>query len=331
MSGVEEVLSSEVETVPEDDEDWSWYPLVKHLSEPALLAALLNELSFPEWMALWSLTKEVRTMFEEVRELREVALERYLGIVGYVRWRWEPHTPEPLRLTLKELAMYMRGVSTPPFDYAQTAAAAFLPEKTPEQIDEERGLKKGARAYTRLVIRLREQAETEADQVAMMRRAPASLNGHSPVTTPGGSVVGSRRASAGGPPPAWGSVPPRRAFSRQSTRAPSPSFSIYAHGHNNAPREDPAPFLIGATFRSPLFRLRRAPLLRVFVPSAEGEWLSDEAILECENELKKAGVVALLRPGDIVWDTALGDEGNVGRLVWDGRYLIVRIIFEGLV
>lgn len=53
--------------------------------------------------------------------------------------------------------------------------------------------------------------------------------------------------------------------------------------------------------------------------------MSDEAILECENELKKAGVVALLRPGDIVWDTALGDEGNVGRLAWDGRYLIVRI------
>lgn len=326
--GSQEVLSSEVETVPEDDEDWSSYPLVKHLSEPSLLAALLNELSFPEWMALWSLSKEVRTMLEQVRELREEVLERYLGIVGYVRWRWEPQTPEPFRLTLKELAMYMRGVSTPPFDYAKTAAAALLPDedKVPTQIEEERGLKKGARAYTRLVIRLREQAETEAEQVAAMRRVPSSPNGHSPVGGGGGAIVGSRRASAAGPPPAWGSVPPRRAFSRQSTRAPSPSYSIYAHGHNNAPREDLAPFLTGATFRSPLFRMRRAPLLRVFVPSAEGEWISDEGILECETELKKAGVMPFLRPGDVVWDMALGDEGNVGRLVWDGRYLIVRDI-----
>jgi len=84
---------------------------------------------------------------------------------------------------------------------------------------------------------------------------------------------------------------------------------------------------LGATptsggFRSPLFRLRRAPLLRVFVPSREGDWLSDAGVLECETELRKAGILPLLRVGDIVWDTALGDEGNVGRLVWDGRYLI---------
>jgi len=37
--------------------------------------------------------------------------------------------------------------------------------------------------------------------------------------------------------------------------------------------------------------------------------------------------LALLRVGDVVWDIALGDEGNVGRLAWDGRYLIVRLLF----
>jgi hypothetical protein len=30
----------------------------------------------------------------------------------------------------------------------------------------------------------------------------------------------------------------------------------------------------------------------------------------------------MLRAGDIVWDAAVGDEGNVGRMVWDGGYLI---------
>jgi len=76
------------------------------------------------------------------------------------------------------------------------------------------------------------------------------------------------------------------------------------------------------TFRSPLFRLRRAPLLRVFVPSPEGDWLSDKSVLACESECKRAGVSHLMRLGDVVWDVAVGDEGNVGRLVWDGSYLI---------
>lgn len=79
------------------------------------------------------------------------------------------------------------------------------------------------------------------------------------------------------------------------------------------------------TFKSPLFRLRRAPLLRVFVPSPEGDWLSDKSVLECEAECRRAGVVPLMRIGDVVWDVAVGDEGNIGRLVWDGSYLIVRL------
>jgi hypothetical protein len=65
-----------------------------------------------------------------------------------------------------------------------------------------------------------------------------------------------------------------------------------------------------APFRSALFRLRRAPLLRVFVPSAEGDWLTDEGVLECEAELAKAGVKGFMREGDVVWDTAIGDEGG---------------------
>ncbi|KIJ91284.1 hypothetical protein K443DRAFT_655216, partial [Laccaria amethystina LaAM-08-1] len=29
-----------------------------------------------------------------------------------------------------------------------------------------------------------------------------------------------------------------------------------------------------------------------------------------------------MRVGDVVWDVAVGDEGNVDRLVWDGSYLV---------
>jgi hypothetical protein len=61
----------------------------------------------------------------------------------------------------------------------------------------------------------------------------------------------------------------------------------------------------------------------VFVPSPDGDWLSDPSVLECEAQLKRAGVLKLLRAGDVVWDVAVGDEGNVGRLIWDGNFLIV--------
>jgi hypothetical protein len=64
-------------------------------------------------------------------------------------------------------------------------------------------------------------------------------------------------------------------------------------------------------------------MLRVFVPSPDGDWLSDPSVLECEAQLKRAGVSKLLRSGDVVWDVAVGDEGNIGRMIWDGNFLIV--------
>ena len=79
-------------------------------------------------------------------------------------------------------------------------------------------------------------------------------------------------------------------------------------------------------FKSPLYRSGHAALLRTFVPSPEGPWLSDASVMECERELKRAGVIALLKPGDVIHDLAAGDEGNTGRLIWDGNYLIVSVL-----
>jgi hypothetical protein len=126
-----------------------------------------------------------------------------------------------------------------------------------------------ARAYTRVVLRLRAQCEVEAD------------------------------------------LP----FSPQESL--HPQHSGYG-GQGGRP-----PIAHRLSFRSPLYKARRAPLLRVFVPSVEGDWLSDQGVVECEDEMKRAGVRGLLRVGDVVWDCAVGDEGNAGRLVWDGNFLIV--------
>lgn len=188
--------------------------------------------------------------------------------------------------------------------------------RDPSLIETVRNLTSSTRAYNRVLLRLRAQAEKEASVYA---------SNSSP--------------SASSPPSASSSVArinngmyqmPGRGFSssRLSSRAPSPTQSMFAGPTGGQPMLSPGLQVPGLTFRSPLFRLRRAPLLRVFVPSPDGDWLSDKSVLECEAECRKAGILHLMRSGDVVWDVAVGDEGNVGRLVWDGSYLIVSLLLS---
>ena len=167
-----------------------------------------------------------------------------------------------------------------------------------------RSLAASCRSFTRLVLRLREQAEAETNA----RSAPGTVQ---PVSRP--STAQSRRTSVHTP------------SSRRSSTAPS------ADSHASLPSQADHPSTPAAAggrtrrFASPLFRMHHAPLLRLFVPSPNGPWLADESVLECEKELHRAGVLHLVRPGDVVWDTAVVDDMNAGRLVWDGNYLIVRL------
>lgn len=274
----------------------TFYPIVSHLADASLLPHLLACLTFGDWCALYAANKEVRAVFES-RVLREYVLEHFLGTVGYQRWNFE--WAEPLALSLKDLNDYMRGVSMPTHQYAQLADA-YLQARIPTpgslagrpkaQIPDIVSLAMTTRAYTRVVMRLRAQAESEARAFARSHVSPVSSR---PATRDGhGQVVRS-----------------------SSSRTPSPT-SLYSHGKSSVSASTKG------AFRSPLVRLHRAPLLRVFVPSPEGEWLSDSSVVECEAELKRAGVLKLLRVGDVVWDVAVGDEGNLGRMVWDGSYLV---------
>ena len=252
----------------------------------------------------------------------------------------------------------MRGVSVPTHQFAITANTWI---ESKQRGDEDRTitiqktlLASSCRAYTRVVLRLRAQAEEE--QAARMEemqnggvyqftppqsttsvnvnasRRDLSRNALSRPTSPTSSAGHSMFSSSMShlppshgyhhrhqPPSAYGNANGnggRGALMSSSTvniPISSSSTSISPHRNGNGPPR----------FKSPLFRLGHAPLLRVFVPSPEGEWLSDESVVDCEKELKRAGVLPLLRVGDVVWDAAVGDEGNVGRLVWDGNYLIV--------
>ncbi|CAA7270483.1 unnamed protein product [Cyclocybe aegerita] len=290
-------------------------PMTMHqfLSNPQVLACLLSFLSFYDWCILSALSKEIRILLVRAPLLREEVLERFLKPVGYSRWSWDDK--EPLSLSLQDLSDYMRGVSTPTHEYARVAgmyvhSLSIHPNhRDPFLEDTVRSMTSSTRAYTRVLLRLRAQAEKEASLAQTS----------SPTNPPPVSVKNLNFSPSRG---GGGTT------SRVSSRAPSPTTSNYSqshHGHangNGVGTIQPANSTTSLTFRSPLFRLRRAPLLRVFVPSPEGDWLSDKSVLECEAECKRAGVAHLMRLGDVVWDVAVGDEGNVGRLVWDGSYLI---------
>ena len=211
----------------------------------------------------------------------------------------------------------MRGVSTPTHEYARVAGmyvhslTVHPNHRDPSLVDTVRILTSSTRAYTRVILRLRAQAEKEAILVQQSRGLGLTI-----------------KPPSFNYPPSLSSPSMRGNQSRVSSRAPSPTTSNGA-GSSSGPTsmQEPNSPHSSLTFRSPLFRLRRAPLLRVFVPSPEGDWLSDKSVLACEEECKRAGVMHLIRLGDVIWDVAVGDEGNVGRLVWDGSYLIVSFFF----
>ncbi|EKM53278.1 uncharacterized protein PHACADRAFT_259513 [Phanerochaete carnosa HHB-10118-sp] len=286
----------------EAPEDLAPYPLVAHLSDPVLLENLLTYLSYYEWLRLATVSKEIRhTLYEDGREQ---VLARYLQTVGYSKWTW--NDPEPLILTVEDLNHYMRGVSIPTHSYA-AIANNWLRSKSSVEARTMQDLTFACRAFTRVVLRLRAQAEAEAAHIA---RIAASMP-PSPVSM-GGARTRTLSQTSQRLPAKWASQSSLN--SRPGSRAPSPSPQTRGKG--------PSASQLIKTFHSPLFRLRRAPLLQVFVPSPEGDWLSDASVLECEAELKRSGVLHLLRAGDVIWDIAAGDEANAGRLIWDGSYLI---------
>ncbi|GAA5858518.1 hypothetical protein JCM8547_007343 [Rhodosporidiobolus lusitaniae] len=78
----------------------------------------------------------------------------------------------------------------------------------------------------------------------------------------------------------------------------------------------------------PVHKPGRAAALRVWVPTESGQqvggdaWMTDAEVCECEREVvRSGGAWAQLRKGDVVRNVAVEAFGNVGALLFDGRYL----------
>ncbi|KAL5530901.1 hypothetical protein ACEPAG_3777 [Sanghuangporus baumii] len=340
-SGTTGVAQMEAEPEPEPVEP-TFYPLEKHLLHVELLGALLPYFAFHDWCMVTAVNDALRRQIEHKRELRELVLEHYLHTVGYARWRWS--MKEHIMLTFRDLNSYMRGVSIPSHQYSAYAKAWLDAKQQVQEHPDDEYLKfnlktasaqksllaSSCRAFTRVVLRLRAQAEAmekdaEGDAAVYQFTPPqssASVNAkaHVPAQIQNHARRSMSRVRAG-TPSRLGS--PEASSLSHSHHGHTLNGSSNGHGSAKINRYERAALSgLGPHFRSPLFRLGHAPCLRVYVPNPEGIWLSDSSVLECEKELKRAGVTSLLRAGDVVWDIAVGDEGNDGRMVWDGNYLI---------
>lgn len=85
----------------------TFYPLVRHLQDPALLECLLDYLSFYEWTTLCRVSKQIHHTLWVTG--REETLQRYLRTVGYTKWLWQDS--EPLVLSVQVRSMSNRPLS----------------------------------------------------------------------------------------------------------------------------------------------------------------------------------------------------------------------------
>jgi hypothetical protein len=81
------------------------FTLADFISDAELLQSLLEYLSFYNWCVLASVSRVIRVVMVQKRDVREEILERYLWPVGYRRWIWtgahEFAEEEPLSLSLQ--------------------------------------------------------------------------------------------------------------------------------------------------------------------------------------------------------------------------------------
>lgn len=76
------------------------YMLTDFIADPEFFRTLLEYLNFFEWSVLAGVSKVIRVLMVQKKEVREEILERFLQPVGYQRWAWE-ESPEPLSLSLQ--------------------------------------------------------------------------------------------------------------------------------------------------------------------------------------------------------------------------------------
>ncbi|KAF8324905.1 uncharacterized protein EI90DRAFT_2220634 [Cantharellus anzutake] len=105
-------VEPEPEPVPEPEPEPPRYPLEEHLLLPNLLAPLLPYLNFRTFYNLWTVSRAVYRAIEEVDELRELVLLRYLSSVGYRTWTFERREPVIISVGVRSSCLLPRVIQS---------------------------------------------------------------------------------------------------------------------------------------------------------------------------------------------------------------------------
>lgn len=317
----------QIETLVESPQEENLPPIIQEPSPrfefalvifpSTILVSLLTFLPYKDFESLMTVSKTLRSSFHS-EESKELILQRYLGsTVGYKSLKFSengklsglggfwsssssdmaqsissssnnhsqtlspPSTTSsalqssplslPLRLTLQDLQAFKVGQKYSLQTYAKLSAQHIL---NPLSIREVKRIRASTRAWSRVLLRLREQYEL---------------------------VHGESIASNG----SWREI---NVFKDLG--------------------------IIAAGGRTPIYKAGRAIILRVWVPltsststptteSTPSNWMSDIDVENCETEMRYCyppGHEKVLR-GDVVSNVSMGDFGNEGKLLFDGRYL----------
>lgn len=315
---------------------------------PDVLSRIISHLDCADLKALRQSCREVRFSLDHL-EGRELILRRFLNQVGYRTWKFVPPVPStsststPNSSPKKSPPAHRDAEKDPlPLNFGDVEAFLLSPElsleyaqvandwlRIPHEMDVRvpRLARASTRAFSRVLGRLRAQPVFKVPTLA---------------TTP----------TTGSPLPSPRSTTPVKHLSTGLTVEQARSNAFDLLGGGSSPRSPSSPgggdhqsmMLLSPALNSPQissmnqmgstrqfsqhqqqipspWKPGRAAMFRVWVPCRDGMWLSDEEIARCERELFLAGVWSFLKRGDIVWNVAMGEHGNSGKLIFDGKYL----------
>lgn len=270
---------------------------------PDVLERLVANLDCADVKALRQTCKEVRFALDHL-EGREIVLRRFLEPVGYRTWKIASNGvgqagKDPLPLTFGDIEAFMLSSDV----YTEYCQVAMNWVRFPHEMDNRvpRLARSSTRAYSRLLSRLRAQPDFVYPKSATAISPPMATLRPLPSPASGGASPAMSQGSNGELEHGSHTARVRGASSHRQL---SSSYNQSA-----------------AAAVIPPWKPGRAALFRVWVPTANSIWQSDEEVARCERELFLAGVWSFLQRGDIVWNVAMGDENNVGRMIFDGQYL----------
>lgn len=320
-----QAAATQIETVFESAQEEIFPPIVHELPPrfefalvifpSTILVSLLTFLPYRDFQSLMSVSNTLRSSFNSV-ESSELILQRYLGsTVGYKSLKYSEFGKNSglggfFSCSSSDMA---QSISSSSNHHSQTLSPPSTINSVPQSTLSSLPLRLNLQDLQAFKVGQKYSLETYAKLSAQHMFKPLPTR-----------EVKRIKAST-------------RAWNRVLLRLREQYELVHGESVTNAGWREVNVFkdlgIIAAGGRTPIYKSGRAIILRVWVPltsststSAETiptNWMSDIDVENCETEMRYCYPPGQerVRRGDIVHNISMGDFGNEGRLLFDGKYL----------